>query len=113
MQDGEDAGGAIPAGDPAVVGSFTEALADCDAGDLGDGSMESFKARESRRLQQNREAAKRFRQKKKNLMNVRPTSCACFMCCTCSTDILDCCSVSVLGLVVDSCAGCAGATGSE
>jgi phage tail tape-measure protein len=74
MQEGDDM--AATSGHEAG-GGYSAAGGDVED-DQGHGSMDSFKARESRRLQQNREAAKRFRQKKKNLMNVcSPSAMSC------------------------------------
>lgn len=88
MQDGDDAGAS--SGHDIGYGYLGAAGdGEGDGGELGDGSMESFKARESRRLQQNREAAKRFRQKKKNLMNVR-AACALH---ACASRVCVCCAI--------------------
>jgi phage tail tape-measure protein len=76
MQEGDDMG--ATSGHEAG-GGYSAAGGDVED-DQGHGSMDSFKARESRRLQQNREAAKRFRQKKKNLMNV--SSSVCYVLCS-------------------------------
>lgn len=70
MQDVEDAG----ASSGNDVGGSYAACGEAEGADDESPAMDS--ERESRRLRQNREAAKRFRQKKKNLMNVRAVCCA-------------------------------------